>query len=183
MRRLIIAAAMWLTACATLPNTPPAAVNDPFLLTLPPSSLQQNLQLNQQMTIAYNGQSHDLDALFETTPTQVQLALIKFGRRVLTLRYDGAHLEVNKDFLVPQEIKPEQILSDVQLVFWPYESIAQQLPKGYTLIDSAQTRTLSLNGEPLYQIRYSTQNPRWQRIELSHLKHHYTMIIVSQSTL
>ena len=182
MQRLIILIALWLTACVTnsISKMDNQAENS-FGLALSPASLQQTLQLSQQLTITYNNQSHQLDGLLESTPQYVQIALVKFGRRILTLHFDGNKINVQKDAMVPQEIQPEQILSDLQLAFWPYKSIVEKLPDNYTLVDEGNIRTLLFRNEVISRIHYQSTEPHWQRIELTNLKFKYSMNIISQS--
>ena len=180
----MIAAAIFLTGCATTPAPKPV---DDWALKLSPASLGATLQQSQHLTMTYNGQSTELDGLIEVTPTQIQVALIKFGRRILTLRYDGTRLDETKDVMVPAEVNGARILSDLQLVYWPRASIIAQLPSGYELlekdmrpVDGPLVRILLHNKQTIATVDYG--NPRNQKapITLNNAQFNYIMTIAPQ---
>ncbi|HSC80477.1 MAG TPA: DUF3261 domain-containing protein, partial [Chitinolyticbacter sp.] len=155
--RALIVAVLLLAACAT----PPAERVLPPL-RLAPADYGASVSLVQRLTVWLNpdGQgekaaAHSLDAQLEIDAEAVQLVGIALGQRVLKLRWDGRELASSRHALLPQAVDAAHVLRDVQLVFWPAESIRAALPAGWTLRDTgANERTLLHAGQELVRIRY-----------------------------
>ncbi|MDN3576319.1 DUF3261 domain-containing protein [Chitinimonas viridis] len=165
MRRLIATAALLLAACASTPE-PRSAMP---ALRLAPAAFGSSVSLAQRLTLErvenrLPGKREEtprvLEALLEIDPSTVQLAGIALGQRVLTLSWDGQDLQQNRHPKLPAEVDGGRVLRDVQLAYWPAESIRQALPAGWVLLDDQGLRQLQQDGVTALSVRYSA-NPRW----------------------
>lgn len=124
---------------------PPAAVPAPPvvaaqsaampLLQLAPAALGRTLALQQQLSVrGPDGVERHLQALLEADASEVRIALMSMGQVLARMRWDGVQLDVQRSRHWPQQVEPERILSDLQLVLWPAEVIAQALPPAWQLL-------------------------------------------------
>ena len=163
-----------LTACATVPP-PPARLG----LQLPPAELGAAIELQQHLTIERNGKTDELDAALEVDQNRLQLVGLAFGQRVLSLNYDGTHMTEWRHFMLPAQVKAEDILEDMQLTLWPLESIRKALPAGWTIEDNNLQRSLFMGDTLICVIHYSAM-PRWSgTVQLENLRYRYRITIVS----
>jgi hypothetical protein len=172
------------SGCAVAPSTP---VEVP-LLHLAPAALGQTVNLVQRLTIkklpdaarATTGASeHSLDALLQIDQSNLRLAAFALGQRVLTLSWDGHHLDSTRHPLLPVAVGSEAVLRDIQLVYWPLASIRESLPAHWTLDEVGATRTLSFDQVPEVVVSYSA-TPAWTgRAELDNRAEGYRLEIES----
>jgi len=166
VRRVIVAAALAagvmvgaaaLSGCATSPLTPATPAEVP-LLRLSPASLGHTLNVQQQITVQYPSpqgeQTRDMLALLEADGTHTRLAAMAGGQVLARIDWDGQDLRVSRSPWAPPELKPERILSDMQLSLWPAPAIRAALPEGWRLDDAPGLRRLVLGSEVVAEIRY-----------------------------
>ncbi|HEY9103768.1 DUF3261 domain-containing protein [Chitinimonas sp.] len=165
MQRLIVLFALLLAACATV-RQPPLVLPS---LQLAPGAFGQSVSLVQRLRLEQAGINRltsrptaprTLDAILEIDPDRVQLAGIAFEQRVLTILWDGHKLRENRHPFLPAEIDAARVLRDVQLVYWPLESVAAALPAGWSVAEQGESRSLSYGGEARVTVTYRGR-PRW----------------------
>jgi Protein of unknown function (DUF3261) len=171
--------ALLLVACATPPaSQAPARLG----LKLAPATLGANISLQQHLTVERNGRTDQLDAALEIDQQQFNMVGLAFGQRVLTLHYDGQTLQSWRHPMLPSQVRAEDVLEDTQLTLWPLAAIRQALPAGWEIQQQGLTRTLSLQGEPVMVINYSSDSrtaPWSGKMELNNLRYHYRLTIES----
>jgi hypothetical protein len=164
-----------LSACAT---TPPSAR---LGLQLAPAELGVAIALQQHLTIERNGKTDEMDAALEVDAAQLQLVGLALGQRVLSLTYDGKTMTSWRHFMLPQQVRAEDILEDLQLTLWPLASIQKALPAGWHIVDQDLRRSLYLDDTLVCVISYSAM-PRWSgTVQLENLRYHYHITIQSQN--
>ena len=142
-----------LAGCSSTPVAQPAERMAPLQLALAPAALGCSLAVQQQLTVQPpNGSVQTLDALLEVDGQVVRLALFHLGQRMGTLSWDGAQLQTQLSRWWPAQLPPAQVLSDMQLALWPVSAIAQALPAGWQVQDSAQGRRLSYQGQQRVEV-------------------------------
>jgi hypothetical protein len=172
----VITVALVLSACAATPQRPDA--QSPTL-RLAPAALGAEVVLQQRLTVTRDGRMQQADALLEVDARSLRLVLLAGPRRLLTLSFDGDRLDEARDAALPGALDGSRFVSDIQLAYWPADSIRAALPPGWSLDDAALTRTLRYAGLPEVEIRYS-QTPRWLgRIDLDHRRSGYQLRIES----
>ena len=151
-------------------------------LRLAPATLGGSLSLQQHLSIERPGRIDELDAALEVDGERLDLVGLALGQRILSLRYDGRSLESWRHPLMPDPLRGEDVLEDLQLTLWPLEVIRTALPSGWSIEDSGRRRTLRWAGEPVLVIEYSGE-PRWNgKIELTNLRYRYRLIIESAAS-
>jgi len=173
--RLIACVVMVLMAGCAIRPPAPAHLN----LQLTPAEFGQSIALQQHLTVERNGKIDELDAALEIDDSHLQLVGLAFGQRVLSLNYDGKKLTSWRHFMLPKQVRAEDILEDIQLTLWPVNSIRNALPPGWHIEDSELQRTLTMGDKVVYRINYSSM-PRWSgTVKLENLRYHYSLIIQS----
>jgi len=164
-----------LMGCVAAP--PPARLG----LRLPPATLGAALSLQQHLSIERQGRTDEIDTALEVDDQRLDLVGLAFGQRVFALHFDGRSLQSWRHSLMPEQLRGEDVLEDLQLALWPIEVIAKALPAGWSIAESVRRRVLRLLDEPIMTIEYSGE-PRWNgRIELTNLRYQYRLTIQSVS--
>jgi hypothetical protein len=164
-----------LASCATPPPAPAR-----LGLQLAPSELGVDISLQQHLVIERNGKTDQLDAALEVDSNELQLVGLALGQRVLSLQYDGKTLHSWRHFMLPEQVRAEDILEDMQLTLWPVESIRKALPAGWTIQDRGLRRSLYMGEQLICEISYSAM-PRWSgTVKLENFRYRYTIVIQSQ---
>jgi hypothetical protein len=154
----------------------------PLFPLAPPSGPPRRIV--QQLTAHWPGSRETLLCVLELDNRRIAMAgLTQDGLSLFNLTYDGKKLEADKSPLVPETLVPEMIIADLQLVYWPLDSLQKQLPKGLQLEAGPGFRRLSEQGQPLVEVRYLSQEDLNQKsawpkeIELTHKQYHYKLTI------
>lgn len=177
-----------LSACATtrLETKPDIGIEVATLPKIPllsPVTAAGAFSANQIINVTHDGQSHQFESLLEWDKSSIHLAIVKFGKRIMTVNFDGAQVDVQKEPFVPNALQGEQILGDIQLVYWPTDALKRFMPPDYNIDDSQDIRILSYKGKPIYRIQYHADSdfaaPRENNVRLSHLLYGYEMTIQS----
>jgi hypothetical protein len=172
-----------LSACSSIPNTAKPAAPARLGLKLPPATLGQSLSLQQHLIVEREGRTDELDTALEIDADQLTLVGLAFGQRVMTLQYDGKELKTWRHFMLPPQVRGEDVLEDLQLTLWPADALRAALPAGWDLQDMAkgagQRRTLSFEGQPITVIDYPSAQRWGGKVVLNNLRYHYRLTIVS----
>ncbi|QIL80961.1 DUF3261 domain-containing protein [Diaphorobacter sp. HDW4A] len=158
-----IALAALLAGCTSVPRQQVDAesagqVGSPWL-ALAPSALGCAAAVQQRLTVQPPGQSaKELDALLEVDAGSMRLAILNLGQMVGTLDWNGTKLDPQLSRWWPAVLKPEQVLSDVQLAFWPEAEISRALPAQWTLVATPNERVLKYAGAQRVKVRYLDAN-------------------------
>jgi hypothetical protein len=173
---LLAVIAAGLLGCAGAPPQPAR-----LALRLAPATLGTSLSLQQHLMVVRQGRVDELDAALEVDAERLDMVGFALGQRILALHYDGHSLQSWRHPLVPEQLRGEDVLEDLQLTLWPIETIETALPAGWTIAENGRRRTLRLLDQPVMVIDY-TSEPRWSgKIELNNLRYHYRLTIESVS--
>jgi hypothetical protein len=175
----MLLAGLLLAACQTLP--PPATLP---ALQLAPAEFGAELSLAQRLTVTDAPAEPDgalverqLDTLLQVDARQLQLAGLALGQRVLTLRWDGRDLAVQRHPMLPAAVDPARVLRDIALVFAPLPALRAALPDGWTLDEANGQRTLRQAGAPRLTVRYLDGRAR---VEIDNHAERYRLRIESR---
>lgn len=173
-RIMLIGGLALLGACVTAPTAPVR-----LGLQLAPADLGEEIALQQHLIIERNGKTDEMDAALEVDGSHLQLVGLAFGQRVLSLEYDGKSMTTWRHFMLPQQVRAEDILEDMQLTLWPVEAIKKALPAGWRIVDQGLKRSLYLDDSLICEINYSAM-PRWSgTVRLENLRYHYRIMVQS----
>jgi uncharacterized protein DUF3261 len=169
--------AVYLFGCVA-PPTPPARLG----LKLAPATLGASLSLQQHLRIERQGRVDEIDAALEVDEQRLDLVGLALGQRILALHFDGRSLQSWRHPLVPEQLRGEDVLEDLQLTLWPIDVIENALPAGWSIAEHGLRRVLRLLDQPVLVIDYSGE-PRWSgKIELTNLRYQYRLTIQSVSS-
>lgn len=91
---------------------------------LSPASYGGSLSITQLAEISVNGKTHELLFQVEISSTRIIIVgLLTSGTRVFTISYDGVLIKSDGINSVLEQIKPEYLMADLQLSFWPLSAI------------------------------------------------------------
>ncbi len=168
-----------MSACVT-PAPQPATNN--LGLKLAPADLGATISLQQHLAVEREGKVEEIDTALEVDSQQLELVGLALGKRVLTLHYDGKTLQSWRHPMLPEQVRAEDVLQDIQLTLWPAEVIQKALPAGWRIEENGLRRILLAGDTPVMMIDYSNQL-RWSgKVVLSNLRYHYRITIQSVST-
>ncbi|MGZ3254739.1 MAG: DUF3261 domain-containing protein [Burkholderiaceae bacterium] len=172
-----------LSACSTLTREPqPAQQSMQLGLKLSPAALGASISLQQHLTVERDGKVEELDTAFEVDDQQLELVGLALGKRVMTLHYDGKTLQSWRHPMLPEQVRADDVLQDIQLTLWPADVIQQALPAGWRIEEKGLRRTLLSGETPVMVIDYSNPS-RWNgKVVLSNLRYSYRITIQSVST-
>lgn len=166
-----------LFGCVAAPM-PPARLG----LKLAPATLGASLSLQQHLRIERQGRVEEIDAALEVDEQRLDLVGLALGQRILALHFDGRSLQSWRHPLVPEQLRGEDVLEDLQLTLWPIDVIENALPAGWSIAEHGLRRVLRLLDQPVLVIDYSGE-PRWSgKIELTNLRYQYRLTIQSVSS-
>ncbi|MES2048362.1 MAG: DUF3261 domain-containing protein [Pseudomonadota bacterium] len=174
LRYFSVLLVLLLAACTTVQPVPAR-----LGLKLAPAALGQAINLQQHLTVERNGRVDELDAALEVDADHLEMVGLAFGQRVLSLHYDGKELKTWRHALLPEQVRAEDVLEDLQLTMWPIDSIVQALPSGWKIEDDGLQRRLYLDDVVVLKIEYSGL-PRWSgTVKLENLRYKYSLTIQS----
>jgi len=137
--------------------------------------------LQQHLRIERPGRSDELDAALEVDAERLDMVGLALGQRILALHYDGYSLQSWRHPLVPEQLRGEDVLEDLQLTLWP-SRLSKKLCGWLEYRENGRRRTLRLLDQPVMVIDYSGE-PRWSgKIELTNLRYQYRLTIQSVSS-
>ncbi len=171
-RSLIAAIAAAIVACATVQPSPQAPA---ALLALPPSAYGKTVSLAQQIQIEAAGETHELQVYLQIDRESVNLAAMVAGQTAAKLTWDGHTLHEDRSAWLPQGLRGEVILSDLQLALWPAQVVASALPTSFQLVATPQKRELLRNNQPFMTVEYLDS----AHLEIVHHEYNYRLSISS----
>lgn len=175
MRRLIALALLCLSLAACPQRQAPAPLVELPPLRLAPAALGHELSVQQKLHFRFGTQQRELDALLEVDASEVRLAVQALGQTGVSLHWDGVELTQQRASWLPEAVRSERVLDDLQFVLWPADAIRAALPPDWRLEEQAGTRRL-LRGETVW---LSATPLDARRVQLENLAERYSLEIES----
>ncbi|WP_395299647.1 DUF3261 domain-containing protein [Enterobacter quasiroggenkampii] len=182
-RAAALAAALLLAGCSHSTDTqetrPQAWLQPGTRVTLPPPGISPAVSSQQLLTGSFNGQTQSLLVMLNADAHKVTLAgLSSVGIRLFLATYDETGIHTEQSIVVPQLPPASQVLADVMLSHWPISAWQPQLPKGWTLTDTADRRELrNASGKLVTEIVYLQRKGKREPISIEQhvFKYHITI--------
>lgn len=151
-----------LGGCAAAPvrsvNT--VAVAPDILLVMPsPGDLGRPVDVMQLITARRGSEIYVFEGRLSATADGLLLVgTDTMGQRLLTIRWTEGRMEVERASWLPDSVRPENVLADIILVYWPESSVRRALaPSGASLESSAESRVIRQHGDVIIDVRYEGQ--------------------------
>jgi hypothetical protein len=145
-----------LVGCTTPTGRAPVPVAPGIALSLPvPGELGRSVELVQLVTARRGGESFVFEGRLSAQPgSLVVISSDMMGRRAMTIRWNGVAIEAERADWMPASLRPENVLADIMLIYWPAQSLARALGPEVRIEESPGTRRISRDGKELIAIRY-----------------------------
>jgi hypothetical protein len=136
---------------------------------LPPSALGRDFESYQQIEGSYRGESHYLEVYVQADRERlVMVAYNSFGAKVFEMEQAADWLRFSAA-LSPGRIKPEYILADFQLCFFPAGPLRRNLSAAGLSFEEqregeALLRTVSSEGRIIIEIRRTAGEVRYRNL-------------------
>lgn len=159
-----LAIALLLAACATDREQTPALATVMAALQLPPpAALGRSVDAVQLLTARHGDQSFTLEMRLSINSERLLLVGTDLmGRRVMTLRWDGQNISFDHPEGLPEVIRPEAMLADVVLLYWPLEVVREIVGTDGDVEDTPGGRTVRRGGRAVMVASY--EGPLWNGI-------------------
>lgn len=144
--------AVLLAGCASLGA--PDATRSP-LLALAPAALRCEVAVQQRLTVEVPGRpAQQLEALLEVDAEAVRLAFFVMGQGMGTLVWDGWQWDKQLSRHWPAQLAPEQVLSDLQLAFWPARAVQRAVQPPWSVEAGPTGRRLLRDGREQVRVQF-----------------------------
>lgn len=185
-------APMLLGACQSARPAPTGPAATPVPATLPAAgaeATQPSLaapdavgarSASQVIHAAYGARSVVMRTAIETGPDRLEVVgVTATGQRVFTARYDGRTIDARRSPLVPEQLDPERVLSDMQLALWPLPAVqAAFRARGLTVTEPfAGLRRLTRGEALLAEVHYAGADPWNGRLWFVSFEFRYSLTI------
>jgi hypothetical protein len=193
-RILVIRAAIFvvllltLAACGGGPAARPAAsvrVAPELALTLPqPGDLGRNVEASQLLTARYGDQAYVFEGRLSATSDRfLMVGLDPMGRELLRINWTRTGVEYSAAPWLPADLRVENILADIVLLYWPEETVRRILvPAGGTLVSTFHRRQVLIGDKEVMQADFQPvggENPWSGRVHYRNLAWGYELDIQS----
>ena len=154
-----------LVACET--GTIPAPkgsvrVAPEVVLALPkPSDLGRTLEASQLVTAHYGGQTFTFEGYISVTPERLLLlGLDMMGRLALSVTWTEAGIQSETAPWLPEQVRPENMLADIVMLYWPEDSVRGALSgAGNALASGPRYRSILSGGKEMIHADYDSDDP------------------------
>jgi hypothetical protein len=146
-----------LGACTAPPPEPAAYIAPALRFALPsPRELGRSVDAVQLVTAHYRGDIQMFETHLSVSPDRMTLiGLDPFGRRALTVTLTDTGIDIDKASWFPQALRPENILADVAIVYWPEDAVRRGLAQTDAVLRSdAQGRSIIADGREVVRVDY-----------------------------
>src|SRR5699024_5324758 len=141
------------TGCAP----PPPLLSPP----LAPQTLGQSVTVRQQVTVRRGDQTRSMQVAMQVAPTQLtMIGLTAVGQRLFTLSWNGQQSTLDSRISSIDSLDPTRVLADLQLAYWPLDTLRAALPDNLRLEQFGSARMLWRNGKLLW-FASSQGKDRW----------------------
>ncbi len=169
-----------LSGCALIP--PEQVTAKPELMPIA-QPLGPARRIVQQINAVWADRQESLLAVLELDAKHIAMAgLSNDGLSLFNLTYDGNTVVSDKSPLLPEQVNPEFIIADLQLVYWPIAELQKKLPAGWRLEAGQNKRILTVGNKKQVEVNYLTPDPVWPKaVELVNFQYNYRLNIKTLS--
>lgn len=161
---LIFCLALALAGCSLQPQVPVVYLSGLHKIELPlPRELGRTVSLEQRVTAEFRGDVNDMLVALDVAAEEVRMvALTPFGAKLFSVFYQPPLIETEVSPLLEKRVKPEYILADLMLAYWPTEVLRGYLNRAGLSIDDngSNLRVISLSDTAVIRVEYGDGDDR-----------------------
>jgi hypothetical protein len=181
----VLLAASMLAGCAAWRPSPAPVVDSDTRPILPAATLGGSQLARQVVSAAFADQAATLQCVVDVTPEHMTLvALNAMGLRLFSVVVAGGKTLAERTPGVSDAIRPERILADIQLAYWPLAALQKAYAGTSWSVSEpvAGTRRLLHDGRLAEEVHYAQPaGDRWQgRLWLANFAQGYSLSVDSQ---
>jgi hypothetical protein len=175
-----------LDACATPPPRDQVLVAPGLTLLLPgPASLNRRIEASQLVVARYGARTIAFEARISAAPDHFDLLCIDtLGREAMRIHWTQAGIVAEKAPWVPENLRPENMLADIVMLYWPEAVVADALAaSGGTLVAEPGVRSIRLRGRAVIHADFQPlpgADPWNGKVRYRNLPRDYTLDIQSR---
>ena len=162
--------ALALCGCVTQAPNASIAIQDNEALLAPdvacamPPPTGSNVNAAQTIAAHFRGQTYSFEAQIQETPDEFDLvALDNLGRRAMSVKWRGGHMDYTRADWLPAAVRPADMLGDIAIVFWPTGTIRPALAAcGAALIETSNGRVVKVRDRDVIDVTYE-HGDGWNR--------------------
>ena len=152
-------------------------------LQLPgPEALGRSTEATQLVLARHGGQKFAFEIRISVDPRRVLVVgTDTLGREAMRIVWDGSRLDVERAPWLPASLRPENVLADIMLVYWPSAALRQAMATagaGATVTSSERGRSVIVKGNEMISIAY-TGDPWSGEARLANRAWRYDLVIRS----
>jgi hypothetical protein len=153
-RRALLA--VLLAGCAVQPPSNQVMLAPDLAFDLPPPALLgRDLAVAHLVTARWRGREVSFEGQIEAANGVFRLAVLDpLGRRALTVVWDAAGLAIEKGPAFPDDLRAENLLADLVLIYWPAPVLRRALAPA-ELRETADGRELWWHGRKIIELERS----------------------------
>ena len=167
---LIVVAFGALAGCAVAPSSPgrSALIAPALRFAIPsPRDLGYPIDASQLVTAHFRGETQVFEAHLTVSEGRlVFIGLDPLGRRALTVTTTDRGMTVDKAPWLPAGLRPENIIADVAIMYWPESAVRRGLAQSEaTVEDGPNVRSITDHGREVIHVEYGPRAPgsTWAR--------------------
>jgi hypothetical protein len=177
-----ISAALTTGCAAPAAATRQPAQEQPPLL--PPATLGDSRDSVQILRGAFGEHEFVLRCVVRASPERIEvIGLTALGQRAFAIRWNGSDWNVAAAPMLPDLLKPQWLLADLQLALWPLARLqAAYAPAGWQVAEpGGGVRRLRHGGRLVAEVHYGDADPWRGRYWITNLRYGYALAIEPDS--
>lgn len=146
---------------------------------IPLSKFEGEVIISNLMESRYKNASYTTASLIKISEQEMKVIALSDISRLFTISYQNGNIRAEFSDLIPlKEAAPLYILSDIQLIYFPFPAIKSSLPAEMQLTQTQNNdgllREFYYHNQKIISISYSTSNIYTAEIEFKNLERDYS---------
>lgn len=141
------------------PDRGPIALAPGLSLTLPSlHALNHSIEVVQSVAAHYGSQTIAFEGRIDAGPDHFTMVCSDgLGRRAVTVQWTESGVRYEAAPWVPKQLRPQNMLADLVMIYWPQEALAKALPDA-TVTTTATGRRIAKDGKDVVAVDYTPQS-------------------------
>lgn len=119
------------------------------------NGLNRHIEVVQSVVARYGSRTIAFEGRIDAAPDHFTMVCSDgMGRRAVTVEWTEKGVRYETAPWVPAELRPQNMLADLVLIYWPQEALAQALPDA-AISTTPTGRSISIGGKDIARIDYT----------------------------